>query len=433
MDIIDHLIYTACTDKVRPGSPIITSDFIGAPFSSGIEVLPGEPRPELPKLSNQNETYSNQFRQDFVSYEDSVVLEKAIQKHWYDMIHGPISAFEMFKPKDAPPYHLIYAYLIENSRLSQIMERLIYLYRHDEELGIASAQDPSHNQAFLWIQNTENLFFKTLSNTNYRNITGNLRPNPEGSRRNAYFRMFGMDLAFGEPTEGSSIDYSYIKAKSANKDFIFLFEQFLSELWQGYINAQNTSGANSTDYQRIIDMATKLRQMLMARRGSTGNIQLSTYQYMNLSREEYASVVMMSWMFYIISYDSPLVSFLGCQANTSSERLANIGKKVGIASHKRTQSLFDMAAPMATILRNIEFGTFEISAPDLWIRRVIESSTASGSLAASAAQKAALVDILMVVNNWEKSTGHRIKNPETNITGSVKILPNGTKKQMGMN
>jgi hypothetical protein len=128
-----------------------------------------------------------------------------------------------------------------------------------------------------------------------------------------------------------------------------------------------------------------------------------------------------------------LVSFLGCQANTSSERLANIGKKVGIASHKKTQSLFDMAAPMATILRNIEFGTFEISAPDLWIRRVIESSTASGSLVASAAQKATLVDILMVVNNWEKSTGHRIKNPEVNITGSVKILPNGTKKQVEMN
>jgi len=28
---------------------------------------------------------------------------------------------------------------------------------------------------------------------------------------------------------------------------------------------------------------------------------------------------------------------------------------------------------------------------------------------------------LVVINNWEKATGHRIKNPEANIRGTVSI------------
>ncbi len=437
MDFLDHLIYTANTAGVRGNYPPILSD-----YASTLNAGPGIPgRDEnpivgpvaLPALAAATDSFPLQVRQNFIFYEDPIVIEKAIQKHWFDITNGPILAFNQFNPQDAPPYHIIYAYLLENSRIAQIIEKLIYMYQHDEILGVASSADPSQRQAMQWIFNTENLFFKTLSNNSYRNISGNLRPNQEANRRNAYYRMFGMDLAFGDPNSNGTTDYSYYKAKTANKEFIILFEQFLSEVWQGYINAQNTSGANTTDYQRIIDMAMKLRQMLLARRGSTGNLQLQNYRNMNLSKEEYSSVGFMSWLFFIISYDSPLVNFLGCQANTASERLANIGRKVGIDSHKKSQALLDMAGPMATLLRTIEHGTFEVIAPNVWVRRVIESQTQIGAPLADQAQRDALIDILTIINNWEKATGHCIKNPQSNITGSVRVSSNGIQAKPVMN
>ncbi len=440
MDFIDHLIYTTNTANVRGNFPPILSD--NARTIPAIPVIPGIPgRNEipivlpaaLPALPNNISSYPLNVRENYIFYDDLSVIDNAIQKHWFDITNGPINLFNLFNPIDPPPYHLIYSYLLENSRITQIIERLIYLYQHDEIIGIVSANDPIQQRAFQWIINTENLFFKTLKNSSYRNISGNLRPNNEANRRNAYYRMFGMDLAFGDPNNSGSSDYTYYKSKTANKEFILLFEQFLSEIWQAYINAQNTSGANTTDYQRIIDMAMKLRQMLMSRRGGNGNIDLQNYRFMNLSKEEYSSVGFMSWLLFIVSYDSPLVNFLGCQANTASERLGNIGKKVGIEAHKKTQSLFDMASPMATVLRQIEFGTFELIAPAVWIRRVIESQTILGAPLASPAQRAALIDLLLVINNWEKATGHKIKNPEGNITGTVRIQPNGVKAQPVIN
>lgn len=429
MDFIDHLIYTANTPNARGNYPALLSDNVSL-LSPSLPGIPGSIESPvlvapaaLPTISATG-TFSLNIRENFIFYQDSKVIDQAIQKHWFDLVNGPINinSVPIFEPDSVPIYHLIYAYLIENTRITQIMERLIYLYQHDEVLGIASSGNTVNQNAFQWISNTENLFFKTLSNTSYRNTSGNLRPNPEANRRNAYYRMFGMDLAFGEPTGGKGTDYSYFKAKTANKEFIFLVEQFLAEIWQAYINAQNTSGANTTDYQRIIDMAIKLREMLMARRGASGFISLQNYRFMNLSKEEFSSVGFMSWLFFIISYNSPLVTFLGCQANTASERLINIGKKVGIDAHNKSQALFDMAAPMATLLRQIEFGTFELSTPVLWIRRVIESQTPSGAAPiATAQQAAALLDLLTIINNWEKATGHRIKNPEANIRGTVRI------------
>lgn len=430
MDFIDHIIYTANTANVRGTYPPVLSDFAsittlepGTPGRN--ETTPASPVP-LPSIP-YTDSYDRLIRDRFIYYEDPIVIERAIQKHWYDINNGPINLISAsvnlrpFDVNDPPPYHLIYAYLMENTRIAQIMERLIYLYQQDEVLGVASPTNDDHRKAMQWIMNTENLFYKTLSNTSYRNITGNLRPNPESSRRNAYFRMFGIDLAFDNTNILDGGVIPYYKAKSANKEFIPLVEQFLAELWQGYINAQNTSGANSTDYQRIIDMAVKIRQMLMSRRGASGTILLKNYRFMNLSKEEYASVGFLTWLFSVISYDSPLVNFLGCQGNTAAERLSNIGKKVGVEAHKKAHALFDMAGAMATILRNIEFGTFEIIAPDVWIRLVIESQTQDGSTRADQAQKNALIDILTVINNWEKATGHKIKNRESNIAGVVRI------------
>ena len=409
MDILDHLIYTA-TNTTRAIPPLV-SDYLANPFV---------PAPVAPAAFNNS--YTTADRENFVLCQDTAIIEKSIQKHWFDMNNGPVNNpvyGNFFDPAFPPPYHMIYAYMIENTRIAQIMEKLIMLYQQDELLGIAGPGIVANQNAFQWIMNTENLFFKQLSNHHQRNIAGQVRPGIDANRRNAYYRMFGMDLAFGE----TAVSQPYYKAQSSNVQFIFLFEQFLTEAWQAYTNARNTSGANSTDYQRLIDIVTKLRQMMMARRGATGNINLGQYRYMNLSKEEYSSVLMMSWFFFIISYNaSPLVTFLGCQANTAAERLIKIGRKVNVDAHGQSQGLMDMSGPANSILRAIEAGAFEVPG---WLQASIESQTPSGMPVATPQQSAALVDMLTIINNWEKTTSHRIKNPESNISGIVKIQPNG--------
>ena len=48
-------------------------------------------------------------------------------------------------------------------------------------------------------------------------------------------------------------------------------------------------------------------------------------------------------------------------------------------------------------------------------------------------------DLLTVINNWEKATGHKIKNPEANVMGSVKLQPasssngNAVKQKVALN
>lgn len=428
MNYIDYLIHTANTENVRK-FPSLLSNYVNyvpdvppAPHGQpGSNELPPILATQTPTLVNIADSYAQNVVEDFIFYQDTSVIDKAIQKHWFDINNGPITPLgnvKVFEPDDAPPYHLIYAYLMENTRMYQIFEKLIFLYINDEEIGIISASNPAHQSAFQWIHNTESLFFKHLSNNSFRNITSQIRSNQESVRRNAYYRMFAMDLAFE-----SGGDAKYYKAKMANNEFIFLFEQFLTEAWQAYINAKNAVGANSTDYQKLEDMATKLREILLARRGASGTIQLSQYRFMNLSREEYASVGLFSWLYYIISYNSPLVIFLGCQANTSAERLIKIGKRVKIEAHGKSQALIDLSIPTATILRMIEFKTLEQTN---WLQKAIESQTPTGQGAASPEQKLALTDLLTIINNWEKATGHRIKNPDANITGRVKVQANGS-------
>jgi hypothetical protein len=296
---------------------------------------------------------------------------------------------------------------------------------HDEKLNKATTSQ--NRLAFQWLINTENLFFKYLSNTSYRNVTSQFRQSPDGTRRNAYFRMFGMDLAFGDIISNGPV--SFYKAEFSNQPFIILFEKFLTEIWLAYTNARNQVGANTTDMFIIVDTAQKIQEMLMARR--TTETSFENYRYFNLSKEEYASVVMMSWLYEVVSYDSPIVNFLRCNGNTPGERLINIGNKVGLPAHSKSEGLLDIAPPMNTLLRRIEFGDYNVETE---VRTIIESQTPAST--ATPAQKQALNDLLLIINNWEKATGHKIKNPESNITGSVRIQQqgaNGVKAQPVMN
>ena len=87
--------------------------------------------------------------------------------------------------------HLIYAYMIENTRIYEIFRRVLYEFLYGEKLGVPlpDAQD--------WLRNTEELFYRDPPPFFITTITSDIRADLRASRRNAYQRMFGMDLNHG--------------------------------------------------------------------------------------------------------------------------------------------------------------------------------------------------------------------------------------------
>jgi hypothetical protein len=311
MDILDNLIYATLASPLEPvaaaaipADPRIISEYI-APFTPAPLIPVNVGTSAAPVFS-----YPDSDKMDFCAYPDTGPIESSVQRHWYDIDDqvnydsGGRTAFgtvqgagvDRYSSFDvSSSYHLIYAYLLENTRMLQIFERLMDKYFQDEELGIAD-----NSLAFNWIQNSERLFFKNDA-PRAVNIRSLIRPSLDSSRRNAYWRMFGMDLAFGDLGNGP---ISYYKAKTSNQQFIVLFEKYLSEIWQSYTNANNSSGANPSDINIVVDLATQLQELLIARRGNTGS---NTYANQNLSREEYSSVLINSWFAFIIADDTPVV------------------------------------------------------------------------------------------------------------------------------
>ncbi len=420
MDILDNIMYATYNSNLANGTQI-QSDYIpnnyNIPLGQNLIPVPALLNPGLPAPMF---TYPILNKLNFCAAEDPRFIERGVERHWYDVDNQSIyqagaNQFSSFQYTST--YHLIYAYLIENTRIFQIFERLIEKYLHDEDLGISN-----NINMFNWINNSERLFYKSDS-PRATNLRSMIRPNSDASRRNVYHRMFGMELSFGDiQSQNGSIPY--IKSKASNQQFIILFERYLSEIWQGYINARNTSGANTSDVNILVELAQQIQEMLIARRGNMNN----TYAHQNLSREEYSSVLMSNWFAFVISFDSPIVTHLSCQSSTIGERLMKIGDKVGIPAHRKCQSLFEMASPASTVLLAIEVGGL-LDDP-AWVQTMLSSLNPA---APQSIQRNYMNDLLTVINNWEKATGHRIKNPEGNITGTVKIQSNGVSMRTPVN
>ncbi|MGC1240492.1 MAG: hypothetical protein WA874_02840 [Chryseosolibacter sp.] len=425
MDIIDNVMFANLFGRLQNGNTI-TSEFVPA-------FAPAVPLSIVPGAGNYS--FDNADKWDYSAFQDPMVIEKSILRHWHDVNaranydHVAAAPGYQVRPNGTAlaggdvryasfltmrNYHLMFAYLVENTRILQIFERLIDRYTSDETFGVAI--DPL---VFNWLQNSEKLFFRNESPTTL--ITSAIRPSTDAARRNAYWRMFGMDLSFGDINSIGNSAYSYTKAKAANQQFVIIFERYLAEVWQGYINARNSSGVNSTDINNMINLADQIRELLTARRG---NVNGNSYAYLNLSREEFASVLINSWFTFVISDDTPLVQFLNCQSSTIGERLLKIGAKVGIPAHSRSQSLFEMAGPAANVLSLIEAGgTLDNQGT---MQNIL---TSLNPPFVPSLNSNYMEDFLSIINNWERATGHRIKNPETKLSAVVKVSENGHKPQ----
>jgi len=268
--------------------------------------------------------------------------------------------------------HLIYAYAVENTRLYEVFRRVIAEYLHGEKLGSPSVDAQS------WIQTTTDLFYKQTPVFTPWSLDNHVRPNMSAIRRNAYYRMFGMDLNHS-PTEAER----FVKAEEHNDTFVQTFERLLQEVWTGYRYRDNATGANPTDDAAIGFLCTKLRQMLQARR--LGN---------NLSREEFFAVAMLSWFHVTVDYDSPIVVAANANSSSAHERLRLLGEKVGVPAHSKSEHFFDLSEPASRLLLRVEAGDFDSSADAHLLYDETDPIT---------------FDIQDLITHWSMATGRDMK------------------------
>ncbi len=234
--------------------------------------------------------------------------------------------------------HLIYAYMVENTRIFEIFERVIRVFVHGERFGV-----PSHaTQA--WLRATEELFFRPSVPFGIGTLTSDVRPDGRAGRRNAYYRMFGLDLNHGAADNKS---YIFERPDAANRDFVGTLERLLYEVWRGIVNSQNTSGKRDTDDEAIHALCERLRDMLTLRRRNG-----------ILNREEFWFTSTMSWLHMVLEQDSPIIDDLQAQATSPEDRLMKVGNRVGLPAHGKSRSFLILGDLLSRFLIDIEMGSY---------------------------------------------------------------------------
>jgi hypothetical protein len=284
---------------------------------------------------------------------------------------------QMDDPGAAETFHLIYAYMIENTRVYEIFQRVLKGFLHSEDLGFPSEETQ------MWLRATEELFYRETPPWLIQSLTSDIRPDQRSSRRNAYYRMFGLDLNHGS---GGTVRYPYIKPTGANTDFVIMFEQLLRETWKGMMNLRNFGGPNETDDAKIVDLVNRLQSMLLLRR-----------QHGNLAREEFFYTAMMQWFHVTVSFDSSVVRDLRADAENEYDRLKMIADRVGFPAHPQSYSFFRIAEPLSLTLSHIESFDPAIDHPqDFYRNGVIRTNMET------------------IITHWSIATGRNIKARDVN-------------------
>jgi hypothetical protein len=204
------------------------------------------------------------------------------------------------------------------------------------------------------------------------------RQDAEAVRRNAYWRLLGMDLAFGTDDNRQP---EYVKASAANTDFVRLFEELLFELWRAISNVKNLVAGNETDQDRIFRIAEELQFILRSRRLGV-----------MLDREELAAATVLGWIELTINSDNAIISDLKAQSTSSANRLKMIGNRVGLQAHSKSAALLAMSEDISILLRMIE-------------SQVITQSTVSTLYLPSGIGE----NSRRVITEWSAATGKDLK------------------------
>lgn len=289
-------------------------------------------------------------------------------------------------------HHLIYAYLLENTGAVEIMAEVVRRSVQGETLEIDS------NRAVQWLRATEELFFREPPLFSIPSVSSQLRPEARVVRRNAYWRMFGLDLShaiaprWANPALGAQ-PWKVDVGNGVNTSFREKWAELLRQVWLGYENRNNAVGANGTDNAFLRLLCETLRDMMnMRRRGGF------------LAREEFASVAVTSWFDLTLSDNTPIVLALNCQAASRADRLALIAQRVGMAPAPRARELFELAPLMSVLLRVMEGGAFN-------------SEAAAELLYKPGTELAETMN--RIIDLWQSATGERVKDRPVGTIGTA--------------
>lgn len=308
--------------------------------------------------------------------------------------------------------HLFYAYLVESTGITEIIAEVVRRYVTGETLPTPRIATTA------WVRGTEDMFFRDPPLFRMGGLTSQLRPDAGVNRRNAYWRMFGLDLphaaagVHGQP-------WKLTAGAAANTRFLELWNELLRQVWLGIENETNESGPKATDISYIAYLCQTIGEMLrLRRRGGS------------MSREEFGYVCMMNWMHLTVETDSAVVLDLSAGAGMGignpADRLAVIGRLVGIQPSNQSRELFELADLVSPVLWSIELGLFnDPVAAELLFKLHDIPSPATNAVAKT---------MNRIVDLWQSATGETVKDlAVTQRRGQVttrsaqpkKLLPGG--------
>lgn len=233
--------------------------------------------------------------------------------------------------------HIVYAYLLESTNLEAVFKRVVQEWVSGERLPFPTTA------VHVWLRTTEQLLFTNPQPPSIRSLTSDIRPDRAAIRKNAYYRLLGFDLPLREPDGRAT---AYIKADTANRELLKVWEQLLHETWRAFANRNNYIGPNETDAAAMRELVRELREMLTARRINGA-----------LSREEFDAVTHFSWFHLTVLLNTLVVANLNAQAPSPALRLKKIADLVGVPIHTRTDSFVQLADAMANVFEAIEANT----------------------------------------------------------------------------
>lgn len=276
-------------------------------------------------------------------------------------------------------HHLMYAYLIESTGAFEIFTEVV------KRLVIGESFGELQGASVRWLRTTEELFFRDPPLFSVAGVVSELRPHGRINRRNAYWRMFGLDLPHpGPSTPGASTEpWKAGLGGAYNADFRAKWTELLRQVWLGLENRNNASGANATDASYVVLLCQALRDMMHNRR--RGGM---------LAREEFTYVTALSWFHLTILSDTPIIADLKAQGASPDARLANVASRVGMKAAARTRELELLSEKVSAVLRAIELNLFdtETAAEALYTPPSILTS-----------------DMNQIIDLWQSATGDRIK------------------------
>ena len=287
--------------------------------------------------------------------------------------------------------HIVYAYMLEATNLEALFRRIVQEWVVGERLPFPTTLTSA------WLRTTEQLFFTNPQPPSIRALTSDIRSDRNAVRRNAYYRLLGMEL----PATLDGRATAFLKPDTSNREFLRAWEALLRETWAAFMNRTNFIGPNSADPTSLLELVRELHQMLLARRINGA-----------LSREEYDSVVHFSWFHATVAWNTAIVANLNANSTSAALRLKKMADLVGVPIHSKTDSFIVMADAMADVLEWIE-------GPNAPVNQLY---LGAGAVATS---------MRLMWTHWTLATGRPIKGLDVRPFGSPQTLPQSQQVAIG--